>query len=177
MSDMKTTFLPFTTVDGQLRLAVLIDEQIVCRAPSLKPDTVRHTTPGSVVWVLSEGSKSLLRLERQLKDGSRVCRPVTTKTARAKVEKSVITGVSFLSEKELAELTEERAGMAVAYAAKAAARVRAAARVALGAGRAGPTQAQMDSMMALVRAAQADPSGDAGTKALLDLVKSCQEAG
>ena len=95
-STMKHTFTTFTTADGQNRLAVLIDEQIVCRAPSLRPDTKRHTEPGSAVWVLSEGSKSLGRLERQLKDGSRVLRAVETKAEKARLSASILTGVSYL---------------------------------------------------------------------------------
>jgi hypothetical protein len=111
---MELTFRPYTTSDGQVRLAVLINNQVVVRAPSLRETTVRHTTPGSAVWVLSENSKALRRLERQLRDGARVLRPVS----EAKLKRSVLSGASYLTAADLAGLTEERAGAAQAILAR-----------------------------------------------------------
>jgi len=163
MSVMEITFATFATPDGQDRLAVFCDGLAVCRAPSLRASTARHTEPGSVVWVLSENSKALRRLERQLKDGSRVLRPAKTKADKALLKKSVLQGVSFLSDEDLAALTTERAGVAVALDAKAKARKAAKAKkpAKKAKAKAGPTQAQMDALQERLRLLEAS----AGKKA------------
>jgi hypothetical protein len=118
----RITFLEITTPDSQNRLAVFVGGQVVCRAPSIKPETARHTAPGSVVWVLSENSKALGRLERQLREGARVLRPFDGEGDLERVEASVLSGVSYLTPEDLAGLVEERAGAGEAIAQRRAER-------------------------------------------------------
>jgi len=99
--------LPVETPDG-VRLAVLVGKKAVLRAPSLKAETDRRTTPGSVVWVLSPKSKALGRLERQLASGARFTAKVTT----AAVVKSVTTGASAVSARVLKGVIDRRNDLA-----------------------------------------------------------------
>ena len=144
---MTVTFQVVPMSDGQDRHVVLIDGEVVCRAPSLRQNTERKTTPGSVVWVLSESSKSLRRLERQLRDGSRILRPAVPE----KIEESVRTSCSYISEEELAALTEERAGVAKAIEERAQLRKAKSKKSVKAPAKTAKPQMSFDQMRAMAR--------------------------
>ncbi len=93
-------------------LAVYVGKEVVVRAPSLREDISRKTEPGSVMWVLSKSSPALddesrKYLGHRLSSGALALATVPL----AKVKASAKTGVSVLTEAEVASLLEARKGV------------------------------------------------------------------